>query len=133
VTGRIQSCYLTAPAGSNLEILTSALHERGIAVVVPQEALPAGDPASDLSAVMRDVDLVIGVIGRSRGSDWVLFELGQAWALGKRVLLFAPPKVAFLPSNLNRFLTVRANLSNGEAIEFALDQLTAAPVRRQRP
>jgi hypothetical protein len=73
------------------------------------------------------VDLVIGVLTRERRSQWVLFELGQAWAKGKRVLLFAPPNSAHLPSTLRRFLTVRANLSNREAIEFALDQVLAAP------
>ena len=43
------------------------------------------------------------------------------------VLLFAPPDSAHVPSTLRRFLTFRANLSNREAIEFALDQILAAP------
>lgn len=77
--------------------------------------------------MLASVDLIIGVLTRERQSDWVLFELGQAWGQGKTVLLFAPPDSAHVPSTLRRFLTVRANLSNREAIEFALDQILAAP------
>ncbi|WP_292562624.1 restriction endonuclease [Mesorhizobium sp.] len=80
-----------------------------------------------MTSILADTDLVIGVMTRERRSDWVLFDLGQAWGMGKRILLFAPPNASFLPSYLQRFLTVRANLSNREAIAFALDQLLAAP------
>jgi hypothetical protein len=76
---------------------------------------------------MSSVDLVIGVMTRERRSEWVLFELGLAWGQGKQVVLFASPNNANIPSGLRHFLTVRANVSNREAVEFTLDQLMAAP------
>jgi hypothetical protein len=130
VNARIRSCYLTAPAGGNLHILTEALRRRHIHILIPQEQIPPGaDVAKEKARLLGEADLVIGVLTRERRSEWALFELGQAWAQGKRILLFAPPNSAHLPSTLRRFLTVRANLSNREAIEFALDQLLAAPER----
>ena len=129
MNARIRSCYLTAPADSNLGILTEALRRRDIRIVVPHDLPVETDLAPEIASLLAHVDLVIGVMTRERRSDWVLFELGQAWAMGKRVLLFASPNITFLPSTLQRFLAVRANLSNREAIEFALDQLLAAPER----
>lgn len=127
MNSRIRTCFITAPAGSNLDVLIDALQRRDIQVVVPGDIPPGADLGTEISNILAGVDLVIGVLTRERRSEWVLFELGQAWAKGKRILLFAPPNNAHLPSTLRRFLTVRANLSNREAIEFAIDQLIAAP------
>jgi hypothetical protein len=127
VTSLIRNCYITAPSGSNLDVLRDALRQRDIQVLVPDQLSLDLALETEITDTIRNVDLVIGVMTRERRSEWTLFELGQAWALGKRVLLFAPPNTAHLPSTLRRFLTVRANLSNREAIEFALDQLLAAP------
>jgi hypothetical protein len=127
VASRIKTCFITAPADSNLKVLADALRRRNIRIVVPQQLSAGAELVTEIANVLRDVDLVIGIITRERRSEWILFELGQAWALGKRILLFAPPNFAHLPSTLRHFLTVRANLSNREAIEFALDQLLAAP------
>lgn len=133
MTSRIRSCFITAPAGSNLDVLTHALRDRDIRIVVPQ-GLPVGaELGTEISSLVAGVDLVIGVLTRERRSEWVLFELGLAWARGKRILLFAPPNNVHLPSTLRGLLTVRANLSNREAIEFALDQLLAAPELSPRP
>jgi TIR domain len=127
VNSRIRSCFITAPAGTNLDVLTDALRRRDIRVVGPK-AIPLGTAwETEISDLLTSADLTIGVLTRSRQSDWVLFELGQAWGRGKMVLLFAPPDSAHVPLTLRRFLTVRANLSNQEAIEFALDQILAAP------
>jgi hypothetical protein len=127
VDSHIRTCFITAPAGSNLKILIESLQSRDIQVVAPEDVPPEGNVETEVSSLLARVDLVIGVLTRERRSEWVLFELGQAWAKGKRILLFAPPNSGHLPSTLRRFLTVRANLSNREAIEFAIDQLLAAP------
>jgi hypothetical protein len=129
---RIKSCFITAPASSNLDTLRDALKRRDIRIFIPGELPIGSDWLSGISNMISEVDLVIGVITRERRSEWVLFELGQAWAKGKQILLFAPPRSSYLPSDLSRFLTVRANLSNQGAIEFALDQLLAAPPRETR-
>lgn len=129
MNSRIKSCFITAPAGSNLNHLRDALKRRQIRIVIPQD-LPFGSSwKSEITNSIHEVDLVIGILTNARQSKWVLFELGQAWAIGKQILLLAPPRSDYLPSNLTRFLTVRANLSNHEAIDFALDQLIAAPKR----
>lgn len=133
MASRIQTCFITAPAGANLDVLTEALRRRDIRVVVPQDLQPGAELGGEILSLMSGVDLVIGVLTRERRSEWVLFELGLAWGQGKRVVLFAPPNNANIPSGLRRFLTVRANLSNREAVEFALDQLLAAPEPAQTP
>jgi hypothetical protein len=133
MASQIETCFITAPAGSNLEVLAGALRRRNIHIIAPQQLSAGAEIVSEISNVLRDVDLVIGVLTSERRSEWILFELGQAWALGKRILLFAPPNFAHLPSTLRRFLTVRANVSNREAVEFALDQLLAAPEPTRRP
>jgi hypothetical protein len=80
--------------------------------------------------IISSVDLVVGVLTEGRESDWALFELGQALALNKKILLVVPPKgVDYFPYDLNGLLTVRVELDNSDAIEFALDQLLAAPSR----
>jgi hypothetical protein len=127
VNSRIKTCFITAPSGSNLELLIKALRQRNIDVVSPHQWTPGGEIGIETTDLISNVDLVIGVLTRERRSEWILFELGQAWGLGKRILLFAPPNSVHLPSTLRRFLTVRVSLSNQEAIEFALDQLLAAP------
>lgn len=127
VTSNVKTCFITAPAGSNLAQLTAALRGRNIQVVGPEQLTLGRNFEENLADILSNVDLVIGVLTRERRSAWALFELGQAWALGKRILLFAPPDATYLPSTLHRFITVRANLSNREAIDFALDQILAAP------
>jgi hypothetical protein len=74
VNARIQSCYLAAPAGSNLAILTDALRHRDIKIVVPQDPLVETDLLPEITNLLAGVDLVIGVMTRERRSDWVLFE-----------------------------------------------------------
>lgn len=133
MNSRIRTCFITAPAGSNLDVLIDALQRRDIRVIAPGDITLGADLGTEVSNILAGVDLVIGVLTRERRSEWVLFELGQAWAKGKRILLFAPPNNAHVPSTLRRFLTVRANLSNREAIEFAIDQLIAAPEATASP
>ena len=124
---RIKTCFISAPVGANLKILRNVLHEKGVRVVRPEE-FPSGAPWSDeINSILSEVDLVIGVVTRARSSDSVLFELGQASALGRQIVLFAPPKFKAFRFDLQRFLVIRASLTNREAISFALDQLIAAP------
>lgn len=127
---RIRSCFITAPAEARLDVLTDVLKQRNIRVIGPNAIGMGDDLETEISKLLTSADLIIGVLTRSRRSDWTLFELGHAWGQGKQILLFAPPDSAYIPSTLRRFLTVRANLSNREAIAFAIDQLLAAPEPR---
>lgn len=103
--------------------------QRGINVVVPDDLYPGANWSEWISRKISDVDLVIGVLTSERRSQWVLFELGQAAAFGRQIVLIAPPKLAMVPSHLKRFLVIRTTLKNRDAIDFALDQLLASPER----
>lgn len=127
--GRIRSCYISSPVGTDLSYLRSALTLRGIEVVMPEDLYPGVDWSEWISRKIGNVDLVIGVLTFERRSQWVLFELGQAAALGRQIVLITPPKLASVPSHLKRFLVVRAGPKDRDAIEFALDQILAAPER----
>lgn len=127
---QIHSCYIAAPSGAKLGVLRDALRERNITVVNADEPAAEVDLQLKLRSIFSRVDLVIGVLTSERRSDWILFELGQAWANGRQILLFASPSNFAVPSALQRFLVVRAGVANGEAVGFALDQLLAAPESR---
>jgi hypothetical protein len=106
---------------------------RGIQVVVPDTLHPSADWSEWISRKISDVDLVIGVLTSERRSQWVLFELGQAAAFGRQIILIAPPKLATVPSHLTRFLVIRAGPENRDAIDFSLDQILASPERPAAP
>jgi len=103
--------------------------KRGIQVAVPDDLYPSANWSDWIAQKIGDVDLVIGVLTSERRSQWVLFELGQAAALGRQIVLIAPPKLATVPSHLKRFLVIRAGPKNRDAIDFALDQILASPER----
>ena len=128
----IRTCYISAPAGSNLEVLRLALSTRNIEVVVPGDVSDGTNLQNQITSIISRVDLVIGVLTTERRSSWVLFELGLAWANKRSIMLISSPKNDFVPSNLQRFLVLRASLKNSEAIEFALDQFLAAPLVNKR-
>lgn len=130
---QIKSCYIAAPAGTNLTYLRSSLAERGIQVIMPEDLATGSDWQTELQRTLERTDLVIGVLTRERRSQWVLFELGQAKALGRQIVLLAPPSSSPLPAPLHGFLVLRVNLRNRKAVSFALDQLLAAPPPLRQP
>jgi hypothetical protein len=123
----IKTCYIAAPAGTNLSPLSDALRSRGINVVAPASLSSGVDLNGGVKETISTADLVIGVLTNERRSQWVLFELGQAIALGKQALLLVPRRLSSLLPDLAGVLTIRANPSNSDAIEFALDQILASP------
>jgi lambda repressor-like predicted transcriptional regulator len=122
-----KTCFISAPAGAKLEVLRAALETRGLRVLVPHELAVGTDWASEIQKQISNADLVIGVITSERQSPWVLFELGQASALGRRIVLITSPKTHPVPFSLHQFLVLRIDLDNQEAIGFALDQVLSAP------
>jgi hypothetical protein len=117
-----------------LDELRESLIAHGIRPLLP-EALQAGtDWASEIQEQLKAADLVIGVLPRESESQWVLFELGQAWALGKRILLIAPPSVKAIPFALQRVQVLRIEPDNRQALDFALRQFLSAPTgsRKER-
>lgn len=83
------------------------------------------------TAISR-ADLVIGVLTSERQFPSVLFELGQAYAHGRRIVLITSPRLDPIPFSLHQFLVLRIDLDNREAIEFALDQLLSAASKPKR-
>ena len=128
---RFRTCYVSAPSGIKLDALRESLLAHGLRPLVPDELSVGTDWATEIQKQLAQVDLVIGVLDHGRQLQWVLFELGQAWALGRRIILIAPPGSDPLPFPLQRLLFLRIDLENREAIDFALDQFLLAPSRAE--
>lgn len=131
-TSALKTCFISAPAGASLGVLRASLECRGLRVLVPHDLAVGTDWASEIQKQLSQADLVIGVLTSERQSPWVLFELGQASALGRRIVLITSPTADPIPFALHQFLVLRIDLDNQEAIGFALDQLLSAPARQKR-
>jgi hypothetical protein len=124
---RIKTCFVAAPGGIPLDTLRESLLAHNIRPLVPQELFAGSDWASEIQRQILEADLVVGILPKGKQSPWVLFELGQAWALGRHILLTASPQSDAVPYSLQRFLVLRTEPDNREAIDFALDQLLSSP------
>lgn len=124
---QFKTCFISAPAGVELGGLRAALEARGLRVLVPQDLTVGADWAFEIQKQLARADLVIGVLTSERQSSAVLFELGQASALRRRIVLITSPKADPIPFSLHHLVVLRIDLANTEAIEFALDQLMSAP------
>ncbi len=123
---QFKTCFVSAPRGLRLNALRESLLSHGVRPLIPQQLGPGTDWASEIQRELVRADFVIGVLPTGHQPSWVLFELGQAWALGKQILLIASPKSEPVPFALQRVLVLRIALNNREAIDFALDQLLSA-------
>jgi hypothetical protein len=129
---KVKTCFISAPAGAPLGVLRSALESRGLRVLVPHDLAAGSDWASESQKQLSQADLVIGVLTSERESAWVLFELGQASALRRRIVLITSPKSEPIPFAPQQFLVLRIDLNNRDAIGFALDQILSAPDQQGR-
>lgn len=127
----LRTCIISAPAGLNLSGLLRLLEGKGIEVLA-SEKLSVQQSLQPTSGNVEAADLVIGVLTRDRASQWVLFELGQAIAQKKQILLIVYPSAGSIPSDLRGVVTVRTTLSRLSAVAFALDQMLAAPPHQQQ-
>jgi hypothetical protein len=128
----LKTCFISAPAGARLDVLRASIESRGLRVLVPHEFTIGTDWASQIQKSLLQADLVIGVLIQEQHKlPWVLFELGQAYALGRQIVLITTPKADPVPFALHQFLVLRIDLDNHEAIGFALDQLLSAPEQKK--
>lgn len=133
---KIRSCFIAAPSRTDLETIKSLLRDKGFRPVVVSELIHTGAPIVEhvMSAISK-ADLIMAVLDKEQSNENVYFELGMASALGKRLLVLAPPLIK-LPADIDAMLTLRTDPENREAIDFALDQaLVGVETRppRQRP
>ena len=122
-----RNCYISAPIGTNIENIRSSLLERKVQLLLPNDIDDGRDLYTNVLDLITNADLVVGVLTRERRSESVIFELGQAVALGRQIIVFAPPKSGSIPFNLQQFLVLRVSLLNRKAIDFAFDQVLSAP------
>jgi hypothetical protein len=130
-TRKIKTCFVSAPAGTRLDALRESLVAHGIRPLVPSDLFPGNDWATEIQDKLREADLVVGVLPSNKKTSWVLFELGQAVALGKKILLIASAKSDPIPLGIQHFLVLRTSPNNRQAIDFALDQLLSSPAAAQ--
>lgn len=124
---RRRKCFLSAPAGHNLVVLRRVLASRQLDVFSSDELGLGGNRADQVQSGIAQADFVVGVLPAEGASSSVLYELGLASALARRILLIAPPDSAPAPYFLHHLLTLRITLDNEEAIAFAVDQILSAP------
>ncbi len=129
------TCLISAPAGTDLSVLLAILKERQIQVLNPVDFAPYPARLADqLLATLHHADLAIGVLDEAAASSDVIFELGCATALGKKVFVLVLEK-AELSSNLRSLPQLRTRLEEGDRdlIEFALEQMLNLPNLAEKP
>jgi hypothetical protein len=126
-TRKIKTCFVSAPAGTRLDALRDSLIAHGIRPLVPSDLFPGNDWATEIQDKLKEADLVVGVLPSNKNPSSVLFELGQAVGLGKKILLIASAKSDPIPLSIQQFLVLRTSPNNRQAIDFALDQLLSSP------
>lgn len=123
--------FIAAPAAVDTGVIRRALEARGM---VPYEIDDRTMIGASIAEVIEDcigqADLVVAVIGGGQAQANVLYELGYAAALKKRILALVPPDedlpIAGIPC-------LRVRPDNREAIDFGLDLVLNAPPRDRPP
>ncbi len=122
-------CFVsTADAGAQRS-LAQTLVAAGVQPVFPED-LPLG-PTTAVDSIHRAIascDLVLGVITEKGDNGNVMFELGLAFALAKPVLALVPRQMT-VPGPLDRQFVIRGDVSDYEAIRFAVEPLARRVAR----
>ena len=106
-TTDIKTCFISAPAGLRLGVLRDSVQAHGLRVLVPHDLSAGTGWASEITKLVSEADLVIGILTSDRQSMGVMFELEQASAFGRRILLIACPGPDPGPFDLHPFLILR--------------------------
>jgi hypothetical protein len=123
-------CVVLASADVDLDTILRVLADRVITPVVPG-TLPAlaNSLLDTVASAISEADIVLAVISQHEPNSTLIFELGYAYALQKRLVILVPPDSEELPMIAAGLLQLRTKADNDEAIGFALDQVLAAPRR----
>jgi hypothetical protein len=135
--------FITSPVSLDVRAVRQILERRGITTFTADELDLPGRPLSEiLQEGMSRADIVVGVLGTGTSSDNVLFELGFAQAMKKRTLVLVSGDAPLSTWASTGIPYVRADLTNPQAVDFAVAQILkvppyvdsrGAPVRRTRP
>jgi hypothetical protein len=121
----VRRAFISAPASVDTGVIRQALESRGFAPYELDDVDTVGVSMPDLlEDCLKRADLVIAVLGGGKLGDNVLFELGYAAALKKRILALVP-RDEELP--ISEIPYLRAQADNREAIDFGIDQILNAP------
>ncbi len=130
--GKEIKCFVSAPLGTDLSNLVSILEENGIEVLdSSQFALGAAQITDRIIDAINSSDLFIGILNSANLNANVFYELGSATAFNKRILVIVPDEYE-IPSDLDGLVSIKSDLSNREAINFALEQILNAPKSDKR-
>lgn len=110
-----QTCFVSAPYGVNIEPLIQVFGDSGIDVARLDNLVPGAEIPEFVRTAVDDADFFCAVLPEDTNSGNVLFELGIAAGLEKRLFLIVEPGVD-LPLDLRRLPYVRASLSNAESL-----------------
>lgn len=132
--GRKLRCFVSAPYGVSLDALIRALRERGLGPIMPFElSTTSGSLLEDVTRAISQADLLIAVLGSTESNGNIYFEIGYAYALGKRLLIVTPPEFESIPYSMKGLPQVVADPWNADTIGSALDQVLASPKGQRRP
>jgi hypothetical protein len=126
-------CFISAPAGLSLDALCSSLISHGYVPIVRDNLVAVDSLTWSIKRAILKSSLVIGILSNEEQSAAVIFEIGQAFAFGRRIALIETSTEMAVPASLQHLLTLRIDLDNRQAIDFALDQIVAAPEKKRRP
>jgi hypothetical protein len=112
--------------------IRSLLLARAITPVISSDLPGEGFLLDEILHAIAHADLVVAVLDAQGANENIIFELGYAHALKKRIVILTPSGIASLPFDLSGFVTIKAKPDNIEAVDFALSQALAAPKSRNR-
>ena len=125
-TRRRLACFVAAPPFVDISPVLHVLREMNIDPVLPSPSpTTASSFAEAVPRTIGDSDFVLGLLSAETSNSAVYYEIGAAIALKKRTLLVMEPGITDIPSNIQDLLYVRARLSEGDVIQYALNQLLA--------
>jgi hypothetical protein len=126
------TCFVSAPAGVNLARIKKLLLEKGLEFIHPSEILSYGQSISEkINTLISQSDIFIAVFEDKFERGNTFFELGIAVARKKQIIILTSPSFP-LPSDLTGFLTLKISQDNFDALDFAIDQLLAATIKKKR-
>jgi nucleoside 2-deoxyribosyltransferase len=121
----IKRCFISAPPMTDTAVIEELLRHNNIRLVVANTKTIGTSLARRSQAAIRRADLFIGILDPSNRPNF-FFEIGYALALDKRILIISPPELKSMPESLQDLFVIYSDLTNREAIGFAIEQLKQA-------